>query len=50
MHVMVAGVDAANAPSIALHEQLGFVESARMREIARKFGRWVDLVLLTRVL
>ena len=25
-HVMVAGIDAANTPSIALHEQLGFVE------------------------
>ena len=50
MHVMVAGVDAANEPSIALHEQLGFVESARMTEIAQKFGCWVDLVLLTRVL
>jgi L-amino acid N-acyltransferase len=47
MHVMVAGVDAANAPSIALHEQLGFVEAARMPEIAQKSGRWVDLVLLT---
>ncbi len=47
-HVMVAGVDAGNGPSIALHEQLGFVESARMSEIARKSGHWVDLVLLTR--
>ena len=46
-HVMVAGVDAANGPSIALHEQLGFVEAARMTEIARKFDGWVDLVLLT---
>jgi len=47
MHVMVAGVDAANVPSIALHEQLGFVEAARMPEIAKKSGEWVDLVLLT---
>ena len=47
-HVMVAGVDAANAASIALHEQLGFREAARLTEIARKSGQWVDLVLLTR--
>jgi L-amino acid N-acyltransferase len=47
-HVMVAGIDAANEPSLALHEQLGFVEAARMLEVARKFDRWLDLVLLTR--
>ncbi len=47
-HVMVAGVDAANTPSIALHEQLGFVEVARMAEVARKWDRWVELVLLAR--
>lgn len=49
-HVMVAGIDAANEPSLALHEQLGFVEAARMLEVARKFDRWLDLVLLTRCL
>ena len=47
-HVMVAGVDAANESSIAFHEALGFVESARMTEIAQKWGEWLDLVLLTR--
>lgn len=47
-HVMVAGVDAANTPSIALHEQLGFAEVARMAEVARKWDRWVELVLLAR--
>jgi len=47
-HVMVAGIDAANENSIAFHEALGFVESARMIEIAQKWGEWLDLVLLTR--
>ena len=46
LHVMVGGIDADNAPSLALHERLGFAEVGRMREIARKFDRWVDLVLL----
>jgi phosphinothricin acetyltransferase len=46
LHVMVAGIDADNAASLALHEQLGFTEVGRMREIAHKFDRWVDLVLL----
>jgi phosphinothricin acetyltransferase len=43
---MVGGIDADNAPSLALHERVGFAEVGRMREIARKFDRWVDLVLL----
>jgi L-amino acid N-acyltransferase len=45
-HVMVGGVDAANAASVAMHEQLGFAEVGRMNEIAQKWGQWVDLVLL----
>jgi quercetin dioxygenase-like cupin family protein len=46
MHVMIAGVDAANEGSLALHTRLGFVEVGRFPEIARKFDRWIDLVLL----
>jgi L-amino acid N-acyltransferase len=49
-HVMVASIDAENVGSIRLHERLGFVEVGRMPEVARKFGRWVDLVLLQRTL
>jgi phosphinothricin acetyltransferase len=50
LHVMVAAVDAANESSIRFHERLGFVEVARMPEVGRKFDRWLDLVLLQRVL
>ena len=49
-HVMVAGIDAANAGSIRFHERLGFVEVARMPEIGEKFGRRLDLVLMQRIL
>jgi L-amino acid N-acyltransferase len=49
-HVMVAAVDAANDASISFHQRLGFVEVARMPETGRKFGRWLDLVLLQRIL
>jgi phosphinothricin acetyltransferase len=45
-HVIVAGVDADNAASLRLHERLGFTRVARMPEVARKFDRWLDLVLL----
>jgi phosphinothricin acetyltransferase len=48
MHVMIAGVDAENAASLRLHEKLGFVRVAHLREVGRKFDRWLDLVFLQR--
>ena len=42
-HVMIAGVDASNAASIALHERLGFEQVAHFREVGRKFDRWLDV-------
>jgi L-amino acid N-acyltransferase len=50
MHVLVAGIDADNGDSIRFHERLGFVEVARMPETGYKFGRWLDLVLMQRIL
>jgi phosphinothricin acetyltransferase len=49
-HIMVAGVDAENARSLAFHERLGFVRVAHFREVGFKFGRWLDLVFLQRML
>lgn len=46
LHAMIAAVEAENVASIRLHERLGFVEVARLPEIARKFDRWLDLILL----
>jgi L-amino acid N-acyltransferase len=47
-HVMIAGVDAANEPSIRFHERLGFQKVAHLREVGHKFDRWLDLVFLQR--
>jgi phosphinothricin acetyltransferase len=49
-HVMIAGVDAANAAAIRFHERLGFAQSGRLTEVGYKFGRWLDLVFLQRML
>ena len=49
-HMMIAGIDASNEMSIHLHEKHGFVVTARMPEVARKFDRWLDLVLMQRKL
>ena len=50
VHVMVAGIDSENVESLRFHERLGFIEVARMPQIGVKFGRWLDLVLVQRIL
>ena len=50
VHVVVAGADAENAASLALHKQFEFVEVARMPEVGRKFGEWRTLVFMQKVL
>jgi L-amino acid N-acyltransferase len=47
-HVLVAGIDAANAASIALHEQLGFERAGVIHDAGFKFGRWLDLAFYER--
>jgi phosphinothricin acetyltransferase len=47
---MIAGVDADNAASQRFHERLGFERVAHFREVGFKFGRWLDLVILQRML
>jgi phosphinothricin acetyltransferase len=49
-HVMIAGIDGTNTASIALHRKLGFTEAGRLREVARKFGTWLDLLFMQRML
>ncbi len=50
VHVMVGAIDAENEASIRFHERLGFTEVGRMPEIATKWGRWLELVLMQRIL
>lgn len=50
VHVMVACIDADNTESIAFHQALGFEVVGRMPELGRKFDRWLDLVLMQRIL
>jgi L-amino acid N-acyltransferase len=45
-HVMIAGVDGGNTASLALHEAYGFRNAGRLREVAIKHDRWLDLVFL----
>ncbi|HVX12024.1 MAG TPA: GNAT family N-acetyltransferase [Pirellulales bacterium] len=49
-HVLIGGVDASNAASIALHERFGFERVATLRQVGFKFGRWLDLCFYERTL
>jgi phosphinothricin acetyltransferase len=49
-HVMIAGIAADNSASLRLHAAHGFVETGRMPEVGTKFGRWLDLVFMQRIL
>jgi len=46
LHAIVAGIDATNDVSIAMHKQFGFVEVAHFKEVGYKFDRWLDLKFL----
>jgi len=48
-HVMVAAIDADNDGSLRLHDRLGFERVGQLHEVGRKFGRWLDVVLVQRV-
>lgn len=50
IHAMVAGVSAQNPAAIRFHQALGFTEVARLPEVGRKAGRWLDLILLQKLL
>lgn len=50
LHTMIGGVDAGNEGSLAFHRALGFVEAGRMREVGWKFGRWLDLIFMQKLL
>jgi phosphinothricin acetyltransferase len=50
LHVLVGVIDGGNAASIALHEKLGFHVAGHLPEAGTKFGRWLDLVFVAKVL
>jgi L-amino acid N-acyltransferase YncA len=47
---MVAYIDAANGPSISLHEAFGFERAGLLKGVGFKYGRWTDSLLMQRAL
>lgn len=50
VHVMIGAVDLSNEASIRLHEKLGFRQVGTIKEVAFKFGRWLDMGFYQRTL
>ena len=50
LHAMVGVVDADNTASLAFHERLGFTNHGVLPQVGRKFGRWLDVAVLVRLL
>jgi phosphinothricin acetyltransferase len=50
LHAIIAGIEATNAVSLKLHAKHGFTQVGQLKEVGTKFGRWLDLVFLQRML
>ena len=45
LHALIAVIALPSPASVALHERFGFAEVGRLRDVGRKFDRWVDTAL-----
>jgi phosphinothricin acetyltransferase len=49
-HAMIARIVGGHDASIALHRALGFEVVGTEREVGRKFGRWLDVLVMQKLL
>jgi L-amino acid N-acyltransferase YncA len=49
-HSMIGRIVGGHEASIALHRRCGFDQAGVEREVGRKFGRWLDVVLMQKLL
>ena len=44
--VIIAGIDAGQVASVALHNKFGFEKVGHMKQVGYKFGRWLDVIYM----
>jgi phosphinothricin acetyltransferase len=49
-HAVIGRIVGGHEASIGLHRACGFEQVGVEREVGRKFGRWLDVVLMQRLL
>jgi phosphinothricin acetyltransferase len=49
-HAIIAGIDAEQAGSVALHDRFGFQKVGQFRQVGFKFRRWLDVIYMELVL
>ncbi len=50
MHAILAGISGDNEASLKLHAQFGFEKVAHFKETIYKFGQWLDVVYMEKLL
>lgn len=49
-HAILAVICASQTPSLKLHEQYGFEKAAHFREVGFKFNRWLDVIVMQKLI
>ena len=45
-HTIIAGIDAEQTPSVALHAKAGFTHAGHLKQVGFKFNRWLDVIYM----
>jgi phosphinothricin acetyltransferase len=49
-HTIIARISGGHEASIGLHQACGFTVVGTERQVGRKFGKWLDVVVMQRML
>ena len=49
-HAIIAGIDAEQAASVALHAKFHFETAGHLKQVGFKFGRWLDVIYMELIL